>query len=359
MCLSLIRKHKEVCKNRECVTCKKLGERCNKTREEGELFCKAHLQNNVINELFNPRENSPVKAVMTNMVNYIASPYNFEKKTVFPVQQYMDIMKRFEEQFPGQTDKDLCNTNENREEHKPYKILCKIHAGDLYDHSQWTALQILRWFLEEDKVVSDLDLDTPLIAAFFHDIGKGGDCMSTCMDETCWLDIYSKEKYEGKGEAVHPVYSGEMLLGKRLYKKCGISEIEIDINSILKETFPQCDMKKVALAAYMHWEFGKLNIPGTDMKTKCKTYLDLYKHYCKTCNLQYKDPYLIKLCIAVACADISGGVNTRVLHVGGIKPEKKKYYSKDAWVLYGMEKKYLELRDTLLTEFTEYIKYCT
>jgi len=297
---------------------------------------------------------SDIKEVMANMVNYIASPYNFKTKQVFPVDEYMNIMKKFETEFPGQTDKDLCNSTENKQEHEDYKILCKIHAGDLYDHSEWTALQILKWFLESNTVVSDLDLDTPLIAGFFHDIGKGGDCHSTCMNNTCWLDIYSTKKYEGEGESVHPVYSGEMLLGKRLYKKCGTSGIEIDIHSILQKAFPHCDMKKVALAAYMHWEFGKLNIPGTDIKSKCKVYLDLYKKYCKTCELDYKDPYLIKLCIAVACADISGGVNTRLLpSVKDIKPKDKKYYSKDAWVLYGMENKYLELRNILLTQFTE------
>jgi hypothetical protein len=68
MCVSLIREE-ELCKNRKCVTCKKLGERCNDTRVTGELFCKVHTNKNIINELFNPRENSPVKAVMTNILH--------------------------------------------------------------------------------------------------------------------------------------------------------------------------------------------------------------------------------------------------------------------------------------------------
>ena len=64
------------------------------------------------------------------------------------------------------------------------KVLCQGHSGNLFEHSQWAALQILKWYIDKDPIMDDLDLETTIVATFFHDIGKGGDCINTCNENS-------------------------------------------------------------------------------------------------------------------------------------------------------------------------------
>ena len=101
----------------------------------------------------------------------------------------------------------------------------------------------------------------------------------------------------------------------------------------------------------MHWEFGKLNIPGKSEEEKIRIYLQNFRESCEKCNL-VPTTKLLCLCIAVACADITAGTNRRLQpDINGIVPANEKFIGKDPWVIFGMEGKYLEYREKVLAAF--------
>ncbi len=229
-------------------------------------------------------------------------------------------------------------------------VVCQSHGGNLYEHSEWSTLQVIQWFEEDNKLTESLDIGTAKVCAYFHDIGKGGDCIK---------NMYDPSKYRGKGEQQHPLDSGDMILGKKEYNFCNGNKI--NINKLIKDLYPNIDTKVVALTAYMHWEFGKLNIPGVDpneqneeklnnLSIKINDYLNLFRHFCDVCGLTPND-YLLKMCILIACADISSGTNIRLKK--NKKVPKQKYISKDPWVLFKMDKRYLFYREKVLNQFNK------
>jgi uncharacterized UBP type Zn finger protein len=135
---------------------------------------------------------------------------------------------------------------------------------------------------------TELIYEQQIVAAFFHDIGKGGDCVKTCKD-TCWLNMYAGKKYNGKENAIHPSYSGDMILGTiplRLSCEHCNNNCEVNITSTIIEAFPDVPINEVALAAFMHWEFGKLNIPGKSEEERSKNlYSKISKNQCAKCGL--------------------------------------------------------------------------
>lgn len=61
---------------------------------------------------------------------------------------------------------------------------------------------------------------------------------------------------------------------------------------------------------------------------------------------------LLKLCIAVSCADIAAGTNQRLFpQICGVIPASTKYLGKDPWVAYGMDKNYKIYRDALIQNY--------
>jgi hypothetical protein len=221
------------------------------------------------------------------MTKYIASPWDAMDRQIMnsgEYHKYLDACERMA--GPNFNRRALCQSKINSSNASyPYQMrLCQSHSGNLFEHSQWSALQIIKWFNINDPIVAKIDMQTAIVAAFFHDIGKGGDYVRTC-EEMCWYDMYSKEKYNGKGNAVHPTYSGDMILGLRPFRincKEGC-EIDCDINikTVLENTFPDVNTSEVALAAEMHWEFGKLNIPGKEESEKIEIYLSNFNLSCK------------------------------------------------------------------------------
>jgi hypothetical protein len=271
-------------------------------------------------------------------------------------EEYDSLLDDFKATFPDTNVKNLCTTSlDQTNQRYPYQMkICQSHEGNLFEHSQWSALQIVQWFNERNDIILGVDKKTAVISAFFHDIGKGGDCIKTCknsLQHRCWLDMYSPEKYEGKGEAEHPVYSRDMILGKRMFKldcseKCD-SNCEININHVLKDAFPDININEVALAAEMHWEFGRINI-GEYTRQKILDYLASFEKACKNCNLKSSQK-LLRLCIVVACADITAGTNKRLLpSVNHMIPSNTKYLGKDPWVAYGMVSKYLRYQADII-----------
>ena len=311
------------------------------------------LSDNISNSKSTISKMDRLKYVMSK---YISSPWDAIEKKFLDKQTYADMLKNVKTKAIDTNT--LCATKfSNSDPNYIYQQkLCQHHSGDLFQHSQWSALQIIKWNIDGDEVVEDLDMKTAIISAFFHDIGKGGDCIETCIKTMCWFDMYSSKKYNNGHDSIHPTYSGDMILGKIEFKiNCDscVSDCSINIKSLIEETFPDVSIKQVALSAYMHWEFGKLNI--NDKKSdndKIINYFINFNTYCKLCDLEPSE-YLLRLCIAVSCADITAGTNRRLVGIieGGIKPADEIYLGKDPWTLYGMDKKYLKYRKNLLEMF--------
>jgi len=235
--------------------------------------------------------------------------------------------------------------------------LSQSHGGDLFHHSLWCGQWIQYWKNNKsyngkkkdmknydcNKVIKSLkgiDYTIVLVSAYLHDIGKGGDLI---------FDMYSNDKYEGKGESIHPDISSEFILGKKEYKldynlsdnkqkkflknwihkdigKSGenkknnssylsFNEIKnekkninpsINIYELLRNfNFSDKQIKVIALICDMHWEFGKLNIPEehNGYGGKSKLYNKILKE--KADKLQIKLTNKVKKqCIIVSCADI-------------------------------------------------------
>ena len=225
-----------------------------------------------------------------------------------------------------------------------YPNMCQFHGGDLFAHSQWTALQVLRWNQEnliyilvnlynnynESKVVDQhnklLDINLLAIAGFFHDIGKGGDC---------FYNIYSSKKYNGKGSNTHPKWCGDIILGIKKYKICNGDKISIfNIKKLLEKhfEFSKYEIFLIAISSYMHWELGRLNLhlsrfldksnnSNSVINNEIDKYLIKFYKYCKLANLHlfnsslYKDhiiSYTLIASIIIAGADITASTNRRL-----------------------------------------------
>lgn len=298
---------------------------------------------------------STLNSIKRVMKGYIASPWNAMDKNIMNTSEYGSILNEYKKINETVNKKTLCQSkiNSTNQRYPFQQKLCQSHSGNLFEHSQWSALQILKWYNEKNPVMDGVDLRTAVIAAFFHDIGKGGDCVTTCKD-TCWLNMYASKKYNGKGNAIHPTYSGDMILGTIPFRlSCGQcnNNCEVNIKDVIAQAFPDVSIQEVALAAFMHWEFGKLNIPGKSEEEKIRIYLQNFRESCEKCNL-VPTTKLLCLCIAVACADITAGTNRRLQpDINGIVPANEKFIGKDPWVIFGMEGKYLEYREKVLAAF--------
>jgi len=315
------------------------------------------LSSNIRSMQANTQTNiATIKKVMRR---YIASPWDAIDKQIMNTDQYSKYLREYKAMKGNNFDRRaLCQSRINSSNASyPYQMrLCQSHSGNLFEHSQWSALQIIKWFNENDPIVNNVHMKTAIVAAFFHDIGKGGDCVKTC-GELCWYDMYAKDKYNGKGNAVHPSYSGDMILGLKPFRiNCeeGCTEdCTINIKTVLEKTFPDVKTAEVALAAEMHWEFGKLNIPGKEESEKIDIYLRNFNLSCQKCNLIPSEP-LLRLCMAVACADITAGTNRRLSpNVNGIVPAPERFIGKDPWVIFGMESKYLEYQEKVLATYNK------
>ena len=307
---------------------------------------KANFTNN------NIAKQTPINSIKLAMKKYIASPWDAVSKKITEPQHYKNQREAYKKEFGVEKvdKKALCQTRINSSNSKyPWqKKLCQSHSGNLFEHSQWSALQIVKWSNEKDPVMEGVNIRTAIVSAFFHDIGKGGDCVKSC-GNACWFDMYSDVKYNRKGDGIHPTYSGDMILGKILFvPNCLKKELSINIKDIIEKTYPDISINEVALAAYMHWEFGKLNITGKPDSEKVEIYLKNFKESCEKCNLTPNET-LLRLCIAVACADISAGTNRRLKpSINRIEPAEEVFIGKDPWIMFGMDANYLKYRQMVL-----------
>lgn len=163
---------------------------------------------------------------------------------------------------------------------KLYKTTYQFwHAGDLYEHSVWTAKQVEKWFDEKHFWADGLtENDRPIavLAAFLHDIGKAGD----------FAYLYDDKP-------AHPRAGVEYVLGKRPYLfRPEDSPPKEQRKFDFKEYFKQLglsddDHKLLAVLVGVHWDFGGIVLRGINTagapvdkeKTKedvvCPFFLDL------------------------------------------------------------------------------------
>jgi len=226
------------------------------------------------------------------------------------------------------------------------------HSGNLLEHSAWTVIAAARFIATRDPTYGDYkteqDKKEVLVAAFVHDAGKALSCAPRCQQDSshklrCWYDTYSDLNYDGRGDGVHPEYSGDWVMGfKKGHTACPkepelvtmwgtdtsmnpsakvLSDRRTALNKWIRKQMDVMDASaffsglslsassrsKIALAAYMHWEFGRINAPpNPSSSAKFTDWIKKFKMYCGKLHLQ-PTPDLAKFCITVAAADIVAG----------------------------------------------------
>jgi len=223
-----------------------------------------------------------------------------------------------------------CNTCEPPIEGD--KVPTQSHGGDLFQHSQWTALYLENWARSDAKypelhaILNDV-LQSKLIrvaisddnktkltfikfCGFMHDIGKGGDNI---------YDMYQENKYgPGTSDGVHPSHCAEALVNPG-------TRYGGDLAQTLKTVLPQFKLPQVALfmaalCAHTHWEFGKLSFPPDKREFNEIGYIILIRRVKDELEsklgvfIDNGDDFitLIKLCMALSCADVASAYNDEI-----------------------------------------------
>jgi hypothetical protein len=204
----------------------------------------------------------------------------------------------------------------------------QAHGGDLFQHSQWSALYLFNWFKNKkspynklhkllvaiidsrllNAIIStdeDIKLGFLLLCGFMHDICKGGDGI---------YDMYAKNKYGKKlTDADHPAACKQTLIepGNRYN-----GMLKTTLNAILANYVNKPKALAImALCAAVHWNFGKLNIPKERGGWTPQQYLDsIHKEKLdieKRLNIKLIDTenVLIKLCMAIGASDVASSYN--------------------------------------------------
>jgi len=256
------------------------------------------------------------------------------------------------------------------------------HGGDLFQHSQWSALYLEKWFNDTSneyhklkQIINDV-VNSPLfntiisddqnkkirflqLCGFLHDIGKGGDCSENSDLGNCeFYDMYSNTKWAGVGgEQFHPAICKQITLepGMRYDGQLQILMDEITQPGMYKDGM--CAKVIISLCGALHWEFGKLNIPAGNGGITENQYIDKIIDEINTVNTRCKIDLkryictLTKLFMAVSCADIAAASNEELLgHEDlNIRPAKEIYVNEGgAWKKYDFRTEHKRYIDSVL-----------
>ena len=329
--------------------------------------------------------NSEMNILKTELKKYKATPWKKYKPTW---NTYHNNLKKNCKVCNTNNNKCICTTltlckykgNNNNIKTKK-NLYCQGHAGDLFQHSQWATLQILIWHTKPDTCdymifnyvgEDEHKMILLLLSTFFHDIGKAGDCIK---------DMYSSTKYKGEGDRNHPNYCGKLLMGEEVFKyncdkntnnnkkNLNHKHNTLNIRELLKSWFElkDTDLNTLALCAYMHWEFGRLNMPKDYGGIDNTQYIELFNSNCEICTLTPSED-LLRICIIVSCADISAGTNIRLKNLENLKIIKKFfnslddnnniianeiYLAKDPWEEFKMDVKFIDLSKNLILYYKQ------
>ena len=241
------------------------------------------------------------------------------------------------------------------------------HGGDLLEHSVWTWQQTMAWLHEGNVLARGANARLAVAAALLHDIGKGGDCIQSCLASNCFFDLYAKEKYEHRDDRMHHEVGAEMIMGERPYYTtcaCGAGtesckgEKTLNIHRILNELGVLDLRNEVAMVVAMHWEFGTINIPSeTALADRYTAYVDTFINVCRTFEVR-PTLRLLCTCILVSCADISAGTGVR-LRASGLfnRVPDDIYPSRDPWVAYDMVSKAPKYREGVIEAFVRRLQH--
>jgi hypothetical protein len=228
------------------------------------------------------------------------------------------------------------------------------HGGDLKEHSLWTYYHTKYWLDTKNPLGEMVVPRIALASALVHDIGKGGDCIQSCIDGTCFFDVYSPNKYGGRGDRAHVDVGAEIIMGVQpYYRDCGTFPKRLDVRKMLAELDVADKQSEVAVVVAMHWEFGVLNIPSSEtMQTRFENYVLKFHTKCSQFDVS-PSLELLCTCIVVACADIASGTGKRLQGLYDVPMDV--YLSKDPWLAYGMDKKAVGYRRGVIRTYIESI----
>jgi hypothetical protein len=272
------------------------------------------------------------------------------------------------------------------------------HGGDLFQHSQWSALYLTKWYLDNNtkytllhnlliEIINSNLLKTIIgddknkvlefvqACGFFHDICKGGDGI---------FDMYASNKYgKGTSDSIHPEICSNVIIDpKNQYD--GLLKTTLD--EILKGYQDPINARIIlSLCAATHWEFGKLNYNFSKESDDYKKYIKenapkyikfildqknkITQHVTSTYgvnvnNIEDSENILIKLCIVLSCSDVASGYNDELLNnntdsainikqnvINGITVSEKTHQSNGAaWVNFKLRENHPFIIEYVLNE---------
>lgn len=171
-----------------------------------------------------------------------------------------------------------------------------FHAGNLYEHSVWTALYTQYQFVISSQWASgipDSYRALAVFAAFVHDIGKGGD------NETLYYD-----------KPDHPKIGYQYLSGARNYLLNEKGD-KLDIKDIYNEAGFNNNLQiyTIQIVAGIHWLFGEKvsKLDNNNGVQLANEYLDVFIKFLKQTNIIISIPeqqFILLICILISAMDV-------------------------------------------------------
>jgi hypothetical protein len=198
--------------------------------------------------------------------------------------QYFDTRRLFGE--IGNLVKDLYN-------YKTSNI--DFHAGDLYQHSIWTALFIQEMFILDSPWVEGIDtsyMPVLVMAGFLHDIGKGGDLIYIYYNKP----DHPRDGFEYFKQKKKYMYEGED--GKLL---------SLDIPKLLKNiNLDEESSNLIAFIILSHWEFGNAisQLNDTNLSKVSDNYVNIIRKMAKESEVKMPFYDLCRMAMLVSVCDI-------------------------------------------------------
>lgn len=112
----------------------------------------------------------------------------------------------------------------------------EFHAGDVLEHSVWSALYTNHFFVENNRVVSGIDprmRNMLVVASLLHDIGKGGDKI---------YKFFDKEN--------HPE------IGGYYFEKGIYPDLDINLRTVVDELGESANYDLIKFLVRWHWMIG-------------------------------------------------------------------------------------------------------
>jgi len=182
-----------------------------------------------------------------------------------------------------------------------------FHAGDLYEHSIWSANTVVQWWQEESEWVEGINpkyMGLTVVSSLLHDVGKAGDL-----------------KFVYKCKKSHPHVGFEYLMGCRPYLIALNGVKKWNLNHVLSQLpLTKLEKKVAAVLCGIHWDYGEIvlksicNLRKQNMLTqKAKDeifykYLSALQKVCADAGYRNGqiDDQILRMAILISAADVRG-----------------------------------------------------